>query len=127
MADNRTTELREAARSIQGNLGRCLYRHKDVDEMRKVSDLLFEAASTIESLRDRLQAATLGEKPRDKTEEWLLNACNQAARDYVAQLEQERDELKQLVRDLIPFVCADDGIEGIEARVKELRIEVIDG
>lgn len=39
-------------------------------------------------------AATLGEKPRDKTEEWLLNTCNQAAQDYVAQLEQEVDELK---------------------------------
>ena len=45
-----TTELREAARSIQGNLGRCLYRRKDVDEMQKVSDLLFEAADTIESI-----------------------------------------------------------------------------
>lgn len=50
MTDNRTTELREAARSIQGNLGRRLYRRKDVDEMQKVSDLLFEAADTIESI-----------------------------------------------------------------------------
>lgn len=65
MTDNRTTELREAARNIQGNLGRSLYRRKDVDEMQCVSDMLFYAANTIESLRegllrDRLQAATLG-------------------------------------------------------------------
>lgn len=48
-------ELREAARNIQGNLGRCLYRRKDADEMQQVSGMLFEAADTIESLRDRLQ------------------------------------------------------------------------
>lgn len=60
MLSAQCAELREAARSIQGNLGRCLYRRKDVDEMQKVSDLLFEAADTIISLRDRLQAAELG-------------------------------------------------------------------
>ena len=53
MSSSQTDELREAAFNIQGNLGRCLYRRKDVDEMRKVSDLLFEAADTIEGLRDR--------------------------------------------------------------------------
>jgi hypothetical protein len=47
--------LREAARNIQGNLGRCLYRRKDVDEMQQVSGMLFEAADTIENLRGRLQ------------------------------------------------------------------------
>lgn len=50
MTDNRTIELREAARNIQGNLGRCLYRRKDVDEMQKVCDLLFGAADIIESI-----------------------------------------------------------------------------
>lgn len=55
-------KLREAARNIQGKLGRCLYRRKDVDEMQQVSGMLFEAAYTIESLRDRLQAATLEER-----------------------------------------------------------------
>ena len=39
-------------------------------------------------------AATMGEKPRDRTEEWLLKACNRATQDYVAQLEREVDELK---------------------------------
>ena len=39
-------------------------------------------------------AVTLGEKPRDRTEEWLLKACNLATQDYVAQLEQEVNELK---------------------------------
>ena len=51
-------ELREAARNIQGKLGRCLYRRKDVDEMQQVSGMLFEAANTIESLRYRLQAVS---------------------------------------------------------------------
>ena len=55
-------KLREAAFNIQGKLGRCLYRRKDVDEMQQVSGMLFEAAYTIESLRDRLQAATLEER-----------------------------------------------------------------
>lgn len=50
-------ELRKAARNIQGNLGRCLYRRKDVDEMQQVSGMLFKAADAIESLRDRLQDA----------------------------------------------------------------------
>ena len=55
MLGEQVKELREAARNIQGKLGRCLYRRKDVDEMQQVSDMLFEAADTIESLRDRLQ------------------------------------------------------------------------
>ena len=55
MLDEQIKELREAARNIQGNLGRCLYRRKDVDEMQQVSGMLFEAADTIEGLRDRLQ------------------------------------------------------------------------
>jgi|GEM_PF-5248945 len=33
-------------------------------------------------------AATLGTK-RDRIEEWLLNACNQAAADYIAELERK--------------------------------------
>ena len=65
MTDNRTIELREAARNIQGNLGRCLYRRKDVDKMLKFSDLLFEAANTIESLRQKIEdlEGMLGELP----------------------------------------------------------------
>jgi hypothetical protein len=82
--------------------------------------------STILITPEQAITATLGEKPHDRTEEWLLKACNRATQDYVAQLEQERDELKQLVLDLTPFVCADDGIEGIEARMKALGIEVSD-
>ena len=49
-------KLRKAARNIQGNLGRCCYRRKDVNEMQQISDMLREAADTIESLRNRLQA-----------------------------------------------------------------------
>lgn len=55
MLGEQIKELREAARNIQGNLGRCLYRRKDVDEIQQVSGMLFEAADTIEDLRDRLQ------------------------------------------------------------------------
>ena len=55
MLGEQIKELREAARNIQGNLGRCLYRRKDVDEMQRVSGMLFEAADTIENLRNRLQ------------------------------------------------------------------------
>ena len=33
-------------------------------------------------------AATLGER-KDRTEEWLLNACNNAANDYIAELERK--------------------------------------
>lgn len=55
MLGEQIKELREAARNIQGKLGRCLYRRKDVDEMQQVSSMLFEAANTITSLRDRLQ------------------------------------------------------------------------
>ena len=55
MLDSQIKELREVAFSIQGSLGRCRYRRKDVDEMQKISGMLFEAADTIENLRDRLQ------------------------------------------------------------------------
>ena len=55
MLGSQINELRKAARNIQGKLGRCLYRRKDVDEMQQVSGMLFEAANTIESLQDRLQ------------------------------------------------------------------------
>ena len=55
MLGEQIKELREAARNIQGKLGRCLYRRKDVDEMQQVSGMLFEAANTIESLRNTLQ------------------------------------------------------------------------
>ena len=56
MLGEQIKELREAARNIQGKLGRCLYGRKDVDEMQQVRGMLFEAADTIEGLRDRLQA-----------------------------------------------------------------------
>lgn len=32
-------------------------------------------------------------------------------------------ELESLMRDIAPFVCADDGIEGIEARMAALGLE----
>jgi len=53
MLGAKADELREAARNIQGNLGRRLYRRKDVDEMQQVSGMLFEAADTIESLQEK--------------------------------------------------------------------------
>ena len=58
MLGSQIKELREVAFSIQGSLGRCRYRRKDVDEMQKISGMLFKAADTIESLRDKLQATS---------------------------------------------------------------------
>ena len=46
----------------------------------------------IQAEHDHDIAMTLEEKPRDRTEERLLNACNQATQDYVTQIERERDE-----------------------------------
>lgn len=66
-------------------------------------------------------AATLGEKPRDKTEERLLDACNRAARDYVTQLEE-------LVRDwqaLYEHPDYGDCVR-LRKRMQALGIEVID-
>lgn len=57
MLSSQIDELREAARNIQGKLGRCLYGRKDVDEMQQVSSMLREAADTILSLQERLQRA----------------------------------------------------------------------
>jgi len=53
MLGSQCDELREVARNMQGKRGRCLYRRKDVDEMQQVSGMLFEAANTIEGLRDK--------------------------------------------------------------------------
>jgi DNA-directed RNA polymerase subunit RPC12/RpoP len=44
-------ELREVARNIQGNLGRCLYRRQD----EQICDILFKAANTIESLQATIE------------------------------------------------------------------------
>lgn len=44
-----------------------------------------------------------------------------------ATFKSEREkELEELVRDLIPFVCADDGIEDIEARIRALGLTEVD-
>ena len=44
-----------------------------------------------------------------------------------ATLGNEREKaLEELVRDLIPFVCADDGIEDIEARMRALGLTEVD-
>ena len=44
-----------------------------------------------------------------------------------ATLGSEREkELEKLIRDLAPFVCADDGIEDIEARIRALGLTEVD-
>lgn len=58
-------ELREAARNMQGNLDRGLYRHKDVGEMQKASYLLFAAANTIEGLRKQVAKCQIAELKAD--------------------------------------------------------------
>lgn len=89
MSDNQTTMLQSLSKLKRA--GKLRYWRGTIEipetELHAICD-------EIQEEHDQAIAATLGEKPRDKTEEWLLKACNQAAQDYVAQLEQERDELK---------------------------------
>jgi len=56
------------------------------------------------------------ERERD---EWQLKCCEEAGL-HASHLFQ-RDEL---IRDMMPFMCEDDGIEGIETRIREFGIEV---
>ena len=65
MLGEQIKELREAARNIQGKLGRCLYRRKDVDEMQQISGMLFEAADTIEVLRKQVAKCQIAELKAD--------------------------------------------------------------
>ena len=53
----------------------------------------------------------------------LCAEINRQERVIERQAERIR-KLESLVRDLAPFVCADDGIDGIERRMAELGIEV---
>ena len=46
-ADALSRRARDMARNIQGNLGRCLYRRKDVAEMEEVSETLMELADEL--------------------------------------------------------------------------------
>lgn len=46
-ADALSRRARDMARNIQGNLGRCLYRRKDVAEMEEVSEMLMELANEL--------------------------------------------------------------------------------
>lgn len=52
------------------------------------SESWYKDVSLYDCTPEQAIAATLGAK-RDRTEEWLLNACNQAARDYIADLERK--------------------------------------
>ena len=65
-------------------------------------------------------AATLGEKPRDKTEEWLFKACNQATQDYVT-------ALKKLVQDWQALYDEPDYGDccRLRKRMQDLGIEVV--
>lgn len=85
-------ELRKAARNIQGNLGRCCYRRKDVNEMQQVSDMLREAADTIESLRDRLQADVLGSGTCNPEETEAITYYDEYGHDAVKVHVMECDE-----------------------------------
>lgn len=70
---------------------------------------------------DQAILVTLGEKPRDKTEEWLLDACNQATNDYVAQLKELVQDWQALYEEPDYGDCC-----RLRKRMQELGIEVID-
>ena len=52
-ADALSRRARDMARNIQGNLGRCLYRRKDVAEMEEVSETLMELVDALETAAAR--------------------------------------------------------------------------
>ena len=108
MLGEQVKELREAARNIQGNLGRCLYRRKDVDEMQQVSGMLFEAADTIESLRDRLQSVGETCSIEWRGESYDTDAgreydgayfCTKCMADLPYSLQEDWDDYQALVAD----------------------------
>lgn len=46
--------------------------------------------------------------------------------EMVKRVQADCDARDELIRDMAPFVCADDGIDEIERRIRELGIEVDD-
>lgn len=46
--------------------------------------------------------------------------------EMVKRVQADCDARDELIRDMMPFMCEDDGIKGIEARIRELGIEVDD-
>ncbi|MBQ1450002.1 MAG: hypothetical protein IIZ12_03600 [Eggerthellaceae bacterium] len=126
MIDNRTAELREklTERGVEyttnDHLGVCETSWDGFTAMQ-----LTPSAKLIMTVTpDQAIAVTLGEKPRDKTEEWLLKACNQATQDYVKALEE-------LVRDMWREIttCPDYAVppcmtDGICERVRNLGVEM---
>lgn len=75
MLGEQIKELRKAAFNIQGKLGRCRYRRKDVDEMQQISGMLFEAADTIESLL-MFESADIIENLRDRLQDKPVWRCD---------------------------------------------------
>ena len=100
MSDNRTTELLQELRDLTADVNpNEIIDHVSITRMGWTFDAQWLSSwhAEFDRITDKLEqaiAATLGEKPRDRTEEWLLKACNRATQDYVTQLEQEVDELK---------------------------------
>jgi len=76
------------------------------------------AASNRKSQRIRELEGRVAELERER-DEWQLKCCEEAGL-HASHLFQ-RDEL---IRDMMPFMCEDDGIEGIETRIREFGIEV---
>lgn len=139
MTDNRTTELREklTERGVEYTTNdseriketRWPYMGELMAEFTEYSDgtTHFECDTWCFTPKQAI-AATLGEKPRDRTDERLLKACNQATQDYVKALEE-------LVRDMWHTLSAmyqlNLGINigkehDYEQRIAALGIEVID-
>ena len=125
-ADNRTTELREklTERGVEYTTNDHMGAYETSWNGFTAMQLTPGAKLLMVFTPDQAIAATLGEKPRDKTEEWLLKACNQATQDYVKALEE-------LVRDMWREIttCPDYAVppcmtDGICERVRNLGVEM---
>ena len=91
----------------EGNL------HEEVDRLKDVNGELCEEIN-----RQERRIRELEDGLNDMAGKW-------AAAQVTAEDTTKRCRLLEaLVRDLAPFVCADDGIDEIERRMAELGIEV---
>ncbi len=141
MTDNRTTELRDKLDVLniehfdydkggrtqtqwEAPDGKRHFTYETSNNPAKTARLVIAWHSTPE----QAIAATLG----SDMESELRGALNEVADKWATAQIQAEDYarrcklLEVLVRDLIPYVCADDGIEDIEARMRALGLGGVD-
>lgn len=125
-ADNRTTKLR--AKLTERGVEYTTNDHMGVCETSwngfTAMQLTPGAKLLMVFTPDQAIAATLGEKPRDKTEEWLLKACNQATQDYVKALEELVCDMWHEITTCPDYTVPPCMTDGICERVRYLGIEM---